>query len=209
MKQKSIVIVDYGVGNIDSVRNAINALGYSRVTVSCNPQILHEADALILPGVGAYLECAEKLRERHLDVILSEIVFHENTPIMGICVGMQLMADYSEEGGIHAGLGWIPGAVRRFNLPRQFAIPHVGWNDIAPVPESDLFKSLPDHPNFYFDHSFHFDCDQSYVVASCDYGVKVTAAIRRGNIFGVQFHPEKSQNNGLRVFRNFFNCINR
>ena len=126
---------------------------------------------------------------------------------MGICVGMQLMGSYSEEGGLHQGLGWIPGSVSRFDLPNEFAVPHVGWNDINPVKEQSYFSSLSADPDFYFDHSYHFRCDDEHVLATCHYGITIVAAIQKENIFGVQFHPEKSQNNGLRLFRSFFNKL--
>jgi glutamine amidotransferase len=189
------------------VRNAISALGYSKVVLSCDPQVIAEANAVILPGVGAFAECAHNLRERHLDEILGEVVLKRGTPILGICVGMQLLADFSEEGGRHAGLGWIPGVVRRFELPREYAVPHVGWNEVRPMRREHLFSNLSESPNFYFDHSYHFQCAPEHVLAHCEYGLSVVAAVQRNNIFGVQFHPEKSQNNGLKLFRAFFNTL--
>ena len=209
MKQPNIVIVDYGVGNIDSVWNAVASLGYRRVELSASPAVLNEADAIILPGVGAFAECVAQLKQRHLDDLLAEAVLGRKRPLLGICVGMQLLAGFSEEGGRHDGLGWIPGAVRRLELPAGFAVPHVGWNDIRPVRQQPLFSSLGDAPNFYFDHSYHFQCDAEHVLAYCDYGVEVVAAVQREHIFGVQFHPEKSQNNGLKLFRSFFNAVDQ
>lgn len=209
MRQPKIVIADYGVGNIDSVQNAVAALGYSKVFLSASPSVLNEADAIILPGVGAFAECAAQLKQRHLDKSLEEAVLGRRRPLLGICVGMQLLADFSEEGGRHEGLGWIPGAVRRLSLPKGLAVPHVGWNDIRPVLKSPLFKTQGEAPDFYFDHSYHFQCDAKYVRAYCDYGFEVVAAVQREHIFGVQFHPEKSQNNGLKLFRAFFSAVDQ
>jgi len=209
MKQPNIVIADYGVGNIDSVWNAVAALGYRRVSLSSSPDLLNGADAIILPGVGAFAECAAQLKQRHLDELLAEAVLGRRRPLLGICVGMQLLASFSEEGGRHEGLGWIPGAVRRLQLPAGLAVPHVGWNDIRPVRREPIFASLGDAPDFYFDHSYHFQCEAKHVLAYCEYGVEVVAAVQREHIFGVQFHPEKSQNNGLKLFRAFFNAIDQ
>ncbi len=209
MRQPSIVIADYGVGNIDSVRNAISVLGYQKLTLSSCPAVLNAADAIILPGVGAFAECAQQLRQRNLDDILAEAVLGRKRPLLGICVGMQLLASFSEEGGRHEGLGWIPGAVRRLDLPFGFVVPHVGWNNILPVGKQPLFSMLSATPDFYFDHSYHLQCDPSYALAFCDYGVSVVAALQRDNIFGVQFHPEKSHNNGLKFFRSFFNALDK
>ena len=207
MKQPNIVIVDYGVGNTCSISNAIRALGYRKLKISGAEQDLLHADALILPGVGAFEACSKSLRDRHLDKILHEAVLIRKKNVLGICVGMQLMATISEENGTHAGLDWIPGQVVRLNLPDNYAVPHVGWNDIRHRNEHILFSRTSKSPNFYFDHSYHYQCDEQFVTAECDYGTPVTAAIKKDNIHGVQFHPEKSQNNGLRLFRSFFDYI--
>lgn len=207
MKQPNIVIVDYGVGNTHSVWNAINALGYRKLKISAVESDIAGADALILPGVGAFEACAHNLRERHLDTILNEVVLVHKKPILGICVGMQLMSTMSEENGEHSGLNWIPGRVVRLAPPVNYAVPHVGWNDIQGLKSETLFSRTPEFSNFYFDHSYHYQCDERYVVALCDYGMSVTAAIVRANIHGVQFHPEKSHNNGLKLFRSFFNAV--
>lgn len=207
MKQPRIVIVDYGVGNTHSVSNAVRALGYSKLKISGAEEDLLNADALILPGVGAFETCAKSLRERHLDTLLHEAVLIRKKNVLGICVGMQLMATISEENGTHLGLDWIPGRVVKLKLPENFAVPHVGWNDIRQRNEHILFSRTSESPNFYFDHSYHYQCDHHFVTAECVYGIPVTAAIKKDNIHGVQFHPEKSQNNGLRLFRSFFNYI--
>lgn len=204
---QNIVIIDYGVGNTYSVSNAIKHLGYNKVVISSDEGIIDKADALILPGVGAFEEAANNLRQRNLDEILNQQVLVQKKPILGICVGMQLMATQSEENGVHAGLNWIEGTVKKLMLPSQFVVPHVGWNDVHTNNESSLFNLTPPNPNFYFDHSYYFDCDKKHVSAYCDYSINVTAAVQKGNIFGVQFHPEKSQTNGLKLFRGFFNSI--
>ncbi len=203
----NIVIVDYGVGNTYSVSNAIKHLDYSKVLISDQEQDIKNADVLILPGVGAFEAAANNLRSRHLDVILGDEVLQKRKPILGICVGMQLMATMSEENGLHKGLGWIEGTVKKLQLPRQYAVPHVGWNDVNVEVAQPLFERNNKNSNFYFDHSYFFDCDSKYVSAYCDYYIKVTAAVQKENIFGVQFHPEKSQTNGLKLFRDFFNSI--
>jgi len=207
MKQPSIVIVDYGVGNTCSVANAIQALGYRKLRVSDTELDILDADALILPGVGAFEACANSLRERQLESPLNEAVLARKTPILGICVGMQLMATASEENGLHAGFDWISGRVVKLELPEGYAVPHVGWNNIYQRRNNIVFSGTVKSPNFYFDHSYHYQCDEAFVTAECEYGMRVTASIQKDNIHGVQFHPEKSQSNGLRLFRAFFNAI--
>ncbi len=206
--QPSIVIVDYGVGNTYSVSNAVRALGYKKLKISSNETDIMAADSLILPGVGAFAVCAANLRARQLDRILQEAVHGKGTPILGICVGMQLMATESEENGTHAGLGWIPGKVVRLNPPDGAAVPHVGWNDVTASSGSPLFARTPESSNFYFDHSYEFVCAAPLdAIAHCTYGKPLVAAISRGKVFGVQFHPEKSQVTGLKMFRGFFNMV--
>ncbi|OGI11760.1 MAG: imidazole glycerol phosphate synthase, glutamine amidotransferase subunit [Candidatus Margulisbacteria bacterium GWF2_35_9] len=207
MKQLKIVIIDYGVGNTHSVSNAIKHLGYKQLKISDNEQTIKEADVLILPGVGAFDECMKNLKDSHLDTILGEQVLENKKPILGICVGMQMMAEFSEENGIHQGLNWIHGMVKKLDLPKNFAVPHVGWNNVTIEHNEPIFSRNDENCNFYFDHSYYFHCNEEYVSAWCDYGVKITAAVQQDNIFGVQFHPEKSQTNGLKLFRSFFNSI--
>ena len=207
MNQPDIVIVDYGVGNTHSVWNSIKALGYKKLNISADEKDINRADVLILPGVGAFDACVKNLKERRLDIILHEAVILQKKPILGICVGMQLMATMSEENGEHKGLNWIPGRVIKLDLSGNYAVPHVGWNDISQQLQSPLFSRTPEYPHFYFDHSYHYECDHKYITAQCDYGVQVTAAIELDNIYGVQFHPEKSQTNGLKLFRGFFNAV--
>lgn len=207
MRKQKVVIIDYGVGNTHSVSNAIKALDY-KVKISNDEKLIKEADALILPGVGAFDEAIKNLRsnKKLLDVLNEEVLVAKK-PLLGICVGMQMLATFSEENGIHKGLNWIEGKVVRFNLPEKFAVPHVGWNDISFNIRQPLFERNDDNANFYFDHSYHFECAPEFIAASCNYGINVTAAVKKDNIHGVQFHPEKSQNNGLKMFRSFIESI--
>lgn len=207
MHKQNIVIIDYGVGNTHSVSNAISYLGYKKLRISDSEELIKKADALILPGVGAYEEAVKNLRDRNLEQLLNEEVLVKKKPILGICVGMQMLAEGSEENGWHDGLNWMKGKVKKLNLPEKFAIPHVGWNNITIENKEPMFNRIVNDSNFYFDHSYYFDCDDEIMAAWCDYGVKVTAAVQKDNIFGVQFHPEKSQTNGLKFFRGFFNSI--
>lgn len=207
MKQPNIVIADYGVGNINSIRSAVTALGYTKLSLSASPEVLVNADAIILPGVGAFAECMNNLKRCHLNDTLAEAVLGRKRPLLGICAGMQLLADFSDEGGRHEGLGWVPGDVRRLELPFGFRVPHVGWNDVRPLRREPFFARMGNAPDFYFDHSYHFNCEERYVLAKCDYGIEVVAAVQREHIIGVQFHPEKSQENGLKLFRSFFNQV--
>ena len=207
MNNPAIVIIDYGVGNTHSVLNAIKFLGYKNIIISDEEIKIQKADVLILPGVGAFEQCINNLLDRKLDIILNEAVIINKKPILGICVGMQLLATNSEENGLHKGLDWIKGSVQKIKAPKPLSVPHVGWNNVKNMNPNILFNRNVDNANFYFDHSYHFVCDENYVAGYCDYGTRITAAVQRENIFGVQFHPEKSQTNGLKLFRSFFNSI--
>ncbi|HEY7371489.1 MAG TPA: imidazole glycerol phosphate synthase subunit HisH [Polyangia bacterium] len=198
-----VVVVDYGVGNTHSVANAVAFLGYAP-SVTADPAALDRADVLVLPGVGAFEPAMQTLRARGLVDLLAELVIARRKPILGICLGMQLMAEDSEENGHHVGLGWIPGHVRRLRVPSEYSVPHVGWNDVQLLRRDPLFSRTGDTPNFYFDHSYHFACEPAFQAAVCDYAGPVTAAVQRDNVFGVQFHPEKSQASGLKLLRGFF-----
>lgn len=208
MKSKiNIVIIDYGIGNVKSVSNAISYLGYNRLNISSQEQIIKKADVLILPGVGAFDEAIRNLKSRNLEIILNEQVLLKKKPILGICVGMQMFVTNSEENGIHNGLNWIKGNVKKLKLLANFSIPHVGWNNVIYKSATTIFNRNSDESNFYFDHSYHVECDVKNIVAYCNYGIKITAAIQQENIFGVQFHPEKSHISGLKMFRGFLNSI--
>jgi glutamine amidotransferase len=205
--KKNIAIIDYGVGNTHSVREAVKSLDCD-VTISDNPEKLKKADALILPGVGAFEAAMDNLRNRDLIEPLNEMVLEKGKPLLGICLGMQLFADESEENGLHKGLRWIRGSVKKIQDQPDLRVPHVGWNDIDVIDQSPLFDRLQDKRNFYFDHSYHFVCnDEKDVVAKVNYGNGLVAAVKRNNILGVQFHPEKSQITGLRLLKGFLNSI--
>ena len=196
-----IAVVDTGHGNLLSVCNAIEYLG-SKAKVCAAPDALLGAERVILPGVGAFQDAMRSLTGRGFPPLLDQLRA-SGVPILGICLGMQLLARCSYEGGRYAGLGWFDAEVVRLE-PRDLRVPHVGWNPTTFNPDSPLFVGLPAFPEFYFVHSYQVRCaDVSQVDATCDYGGDVTAAIRLGNVVATQFHPEKSQDLGLAVLDNF------
>lgn len=200
-----IGIVDYGLGNLASVAGAVRKLGHEP-TISAEPATLAATDKLILPGVGAFGDGMENLRRRGLVDLLNRLVHSERKPILGICLGAQLMASESEEFGAHKGLGWIPTPVRRLgrNSP-DLAVPHVGWNDFTLKRRSILFEGVPEDALFYYVHSYAAvpEPGAAWLVGDCDYGGRFVAAFELANIYGTQFHPEKSQRHGLAVLGNF------
>jgi imidazole glycerol-phosphate synthase subunit HisH len=203
-----VSIVDYGMGNIRSVHNAFERLGCS-VTSTADPDDLASADALILPGVGAFGEAVAHLNARQLISPILRAVNEQKKPLLGICLGMQLLAEASEERGHHAGLGLIPGRVRKLSPPKDLRVPHVGWNSVTVKRAAPLFAHARDGDAFYFVHSYHFDCSDEYIAATTDYGSDVVAAVQRERVFGVQFHPERSQSKGLALLGNFVSHVKR
>ncbi len=199
-----IGIIDYGLGNLRSVAGAVERLGFEWV-ITDNVKTLDGADKLILPGVGAYGDGMRKLNERGLVEPLSDLVLNDKKPILGICLGFQLFAKEGTEFGYHKGLGWIDTTVRSFRDGGVTApVPHIGWNDLDICKTGTLFKDVPDDALFYYVHSYYVDgAPLTGVTATCHYDLTFTAAIELGNIYGVQFHPEKSQRHGLTVLRNF------
>jgi len=199
-----VVVVDYGMGNVRSVVNALSAAG-ADVLLSSRIEGLRAADRIVLPGVGAFGDCMRGVAAAGLVEALDAEVRGKGKPFLGICVGMQLLAGEGHENGVYAGLGWLPGAVTRFTVEAKgLKVPHAGWNDVLTTRDSVLLKGFRPGPTFYFVHSYHFVCDDAAdVTAVCDYGGPFTAAVERGNVFGTQFHPEKSQENGQRLLRNF------
>ena len=192
-------IVDYGVGNLKSVTNAMDYLGLS-TRITSDPRELELADAIILPGVGAFPDAADKLRLTGLDRVLTAQA--EQKPILGICLGMQLLLDRGEEVRECAGLGLVPGRVRRIEIGLK--LPHIGWNSLSFPNPSPLLAGVEEGSCVYFVHSFCAVADDpATVIAQTDYGVPVTAAVQRGNVYGCQFHPEKSGEVGLQILRNF------
>jgi len=206
MKNK-ILIIDYGVGNDQSVINVIDFLGYDFLVSNKKEDIL-KSSAYILPGVGAFNEAMKNLNSLGIAELLKKQVLSNKKPIFGICLGFQVLADYSEENGFHEGLGFIKGGVVKLEAKRGLRVPHVGWNTLKIIKKDPLFSNIDKEPSFYFDHSYHLRCDNSYISAECFYGRDIAVAVQKDNIFGVQFHPEKSQNNGLKLFRSFFNYLN-
>ena len=204
--ENDVLIIDYGVGNISSIINALKRLNYTYL-VSGEEKDIKEAKTYILPGVGNFSEAISNLKQTNIIATLEKEVFEHKKPILGICLGMQLLAESSEEDGYHQGLGWIPGKVVKIQSSENFKVPHVGWNDLNVKQKSPLFDRLDTNPHFYFDHSYHFQCEEKYISTVCSGDINIVASIQHNNIFGVQFHPEKSQNNGLKLFRGFFNYL--
>ncbi len=206
MNKNQILIIDYKVGNNQSVINALKFLGYDFLVSNKREDIL-SACTYILPGVGAFNEAMNNLNDLGIIDLLKEQVLKFKKPILGICLGFQVLAEFSEENGLHEGLGLIKGGVVKFKAKKDLRIPHVGWNTLSVIKNNPLFLKLKNNPSFYFDHSYYLECDKAYVSAECFYGKKIVAAIQKDNIFGVQFHPEKSQKNGLKLFRSFFDYL--
>lgn len=201
-----IVVVDYRTSNIRSVANMLRRIG-ARAVISTEPDQVRSAAKLILPGIGSFDAAVENLRAAGLVEALNEAALGRKVPILGICLGMQLFAEGSEEGEL-PGLGWIPGHVRRFDFSAQeraLPIPHMGWDYVQVVDEQDpLFRDVPAPMRFYFVHSYHMVCsDRGHVLAVTHYGYEFASAVARDNIWGVQFHPEKSHKYGMQLLRNF------
>ncbi len=200
-----LTIVDYGMGNLRSVRNAVAYLGGS-AEISSDPAVIAGSEKLILPGVGSFRRAMENIRARALIEPLSEAVLGRKAPVLGICLGMQLLATHGQENGGASGLGWISGEVVPFNFEDPSArIPHVGFNSAwSALPASRVFGHLRKPADFYFTHGYHLRCDDEACVALwCDYHGRFCAGVERENVFGTQFHPEKSQANGLAVLDRF------
>ena len=202
-----ITIIDYGLGNIQSFANV-----YKRLNMPCsiatNPKELEPAQKLILPGVGAFDHAMTLLQDSGMRETLDELVLDKKIPIIGICVGMQILANSSEEGALN-GLKWIDGEVKKFDVPHlpfKTGLPHMGWNNVNPTENEPIFEGLDSSSRFYFLHSYYFSCNNaSNVIATADYGVEFCCTVKRDNIYGVQFHPEKSHSNGITVLKNFGN----
>ena len=196
-------IIDYGVGNLFSLKSSFAAIGEEAV-VSSDPDEIGSADRVILPGVGAFSDAAAKLRESGLADTVCALAA-SGTPIMGICLGMQLLFDESLEYGRHRGLGLIPGVVRPIAdvIPAGLKIPHIGWNALDITKPSPIFKYIKNGDHVYFVHSYYAADCADHVVANAEYGAPLTAAVQRGSVFGCQFHPEKSGDVGLSILKAF------
>lgn len=201
----TIAIVDYGMGNLASVSNALGYLGIDSI-VTRSAEDLQKADGIILPGVGAFGEAMINLRSLDLVVPLTDLVVDQRKPFLGICLGMQLLVEHSNELGEHEGLGWIPGGVERLPAEPDVSVPHVGWASLEEACVDPLLTGIKDGACFYFDHSYRVVCRDLKPVAKVYSGVPIAAIMRRGNIAATQFHPEKSQRSGLRLLRNFSNA---
>jgi glutamine amidotransferase len=200
-----ITIVDYGLGNIAAFANVYNRANIN-VSIARTADDLKGASKLILPGVGHFDHAMELLQQSGMRDTLDQLVLRERVPVIGICVGMQILARSSEEGKL-PGLGWLDADVKAFKssaATKNMALPHMGWNDVRPVSPDKLFEELETDARFYFLHSYYFDCDRRQdVLAICNYGADFGCAVHSANIYGVQFHPEKSHRFGTRLLKNF------
>ena len=196
-----IAIIDYRMGNLRSVQKGFEHAGVTDVVVTDDPEVVERADGIVLPGVGAFRDAAANLKASGVEEVMRHRVAH-GTPFLGICLGMQLLADIGHEDGEWAGLGLVPGACER--LPGGVKVPHIGWNTVEYPRDSMLFEGIPDSTAFYFVHSYRLvPADDSAIIGSTEYGVRFAAAVQKDNIFAVQFHPEKSSAMGLRLLSNF------
>ncbi len=199
-----IALVDYGAGNVRSVQKGLETVG-ARVRLTRDPTVIQTADKVVLPGVGAFGDCMAGLGRAGLLDPLRRAV-ESGIPFLGICVGMQVLFAEGQEMGRHPGLGLLPGQVVRFSddlVARGLKIPHTGWNQVEPVGTSPLFRGLPTSAWAYFNHAYHCRAQPAHILATSDYGGSFACAVGRDSLYGVQFHPEKSQRVGLHILRNF------
>jgi imidazole glycerol-phosphate synthase subunit HisH len=201
-----ICIIDTGIGNVKGIQNMLKRLSAESI-ISNDNSVLDKADALILPGIGTFDHGMLALRQYGLVEFIKRKALYEKTKILGICLGMQLLANCSEEGS-EDGLGLIGGEVKKFNFTNDNQkVPHMGWNLVEPVSDSALLRGFESSPRFYFTHSFYFLCQNDrYVVGQTNYGANFCSVVHKENIMGVQFHPEKSHRFGLKLFQNFISC---
>lgn len=201
-----IGIIDYGVGNIRAFSNIFHNSGVPFNIVTSPRDLTSNISKLILPGVGSFDYAMKSLNKSGMRERLDELVIKEKTPVIGICVGMQMLAHSSDEGSAD-GLGWIDGTVKKFDttvLGDKRPLPHMGWNSLKISNQDLLFNDLEEDPRFYFLHSYYFEChDKNNILATADYGNKFACAIKSGNVYGIQCHPEKSHHNGVRLLNNF------
>ncbi|MEO6731749.1 MAG: imidazole glycerol phosphate synthase subunit HisH [Ferruginibacter sp.] len=202
-----IALIDYGVGNIRAFTNIYKKLGIP-VKIAQSIDDLTDITKLILPGVGAFDHAMKQLNQSGMRKRLDELVIESKVPVVGICVGMQMLAHASDEGKF-PGLGWLDASVKKFDgdkISYSTHLPHMGWNDVKHVKENDILKGLEKDAKFYFLHSYYFHCNNSSdIIATTDYGIEFSCAVNRNNIYGVQFHPEKSHEFGIRLLKNFAN----
>jgi len=200
-----ITIINYGLGNISAFKNVYNRLNIP-VKIATSNEELAGAKKIILPGVGAFDHAMKLLQESGMRDLLDDLVMKQKVPVMGICVGMQILAKSSEEGSL-PGLSWIDGLVKKFDaskISHKTKFPHMGWNTIKPEKGNSLLTGFTEESKFYFLHSYYFACEQpENSIATTEYGIRFDCAVNKDNIFGVQFHPEKSHNNGIELLHNF------
>jgi len=202
-----IAVVDYGMGNLRSVSKALEHVG-AKVKVSDRAQDLKEASGIVLPGVGAFKDAVRNLKSKGLwEAIVKEV--ERGKPLLGICLGLQLLFEKSYEFGENEGFGFIKGEVVKFELPKEYKIPHMGWNQVYRRKESSLLKGIKEGDFFYFVHSYHVKPkERETILTETDYGIYFTSSVEKENVFGVQFHPEKSQRVGLKLLENFLRIVN-
>ncbi len=194
------VIINYNVGNLHNLKNALDFIGIENRLVT-NPEEVKKADRILLPGVGAFAPAMDHLKKSGMLEALQE-KFQSGTPMLGVCIGAQLLMDTSEEDGFHEGLGWIKGKVKRFS--HELKIPQIGWNSVKKQKNNLLFKHISDEMYFYFVHSYHLELrNRDQVLGMTNYGYDFASVVCKENLWGVQFHPEKSQNAGLQLLKNF------
>ncbi len=197
-----IAIIDYGMGNLASIAKALEYVG-GEVVITNDKSKIAKANKIVLPGVGAFADGIKKLKELELDKVLEEEILGDKKPFLGICLGMQLLAQKSFEFGEHEGLGFVEAEVKLLSN-KDVRVPHVGWDNIELKKESKIFEKVKNGSDFYFVHSYYFEPKDKDIVSSiCDYGQKFVASIEKDNIFATQFHPEKSQKDGLQILENF------
>ncbi len=196
-----IAIVNYGVGNLKSISKALETVG-ARTTVTDDPEKIMSASGVVFPGVGAFKSAIEKLN------LIRDIIDSLEVPILGICLGMQLFATESTEGGIHRGLDYIPGRVVRFP-PSVGKVPHMGWNTLKITKETEILDGVESGEFVYFVHSYYMQTDDEFVISKTDYGIDFASGVERRNYFGFQFHPEKSGKVGLQILENFVNIVRK
>lgn len=200
-----IVIVDYGMGNLRSVQKGFEKICQA-ATVTSDPDVIGSASKVVLPGVGAFGDAMQELRKRKLVEPVKQAIA-DGKPFLGICLGMQLLFDVSYEGGRHEGLGVLPGEVVRFDLPREYKVPHMGWNQLRIRRPAPILSGLADGTHVYFVHSYYpVPRDSQDTAAETEYGRSFTSVVWRDNVFATQFHPEKSQADGLKILGNFAGC---